>query len=73
MPRIGDQILDIVVYLYHSVDEAKAGEKIDGSGFLVGVPSETIEETSTIYAVTNSHVVKKAGKSPVIRLNTRDG
>jgi hypothetical protein len=76
VPRIHDILLDIVIYLYPSVIDAQAGEAIGGSGFLVAIPSTVSENDAFIYAVTNSHVIRKIieqGNSPVIRLNTEDG
>jgi hypothetical protein len=72
VPRISDDILDCVIYLYPSVGDAEAGEKAGGTGFLVGVPSEVHEGVTYQYAVTNSHVIRE-GDSPVIRLNTQAG
>jgi hypothetical protein len=69
MPRINDQILDSILYLYPSVEDAKSGEKVGGAGFLVSVRSK---ERLWIYAVTNNHVIQEAGAS-VIRLNVRAG
>jgi hypothetical protein len=68
--RIEDKILDCSIYLYPSKREALDGEKSGGSGFLVGILSETGAGVY-IYAVTNSHVIREA-KSPIIRLNTVD-
>ncbi len=56
VPRISDDILDSVVYLYPSVTDAEAGEKAGGTGFLVGVPSGVHEGVTYQYAVTNRHV-----------------
>lgn len=72
VPRIEDQVLDCVIYLYPSVGDAEAGQRAGGTGFLVAVPSETSESRFYMYAVTNSHVIRE-GRSPVIRLNTKDG
>lgn len=72
MPRINDQILDCIIYLYPDIHAANSGEKTGGTGFLVGVPSEQHEGIMYIYAVTNSHVVREA-KSPIIRFNTQQG
>lgn len=58
--------------MYPSVEEAEAGERAGGTGFLVGVPSEVHSGVTYQYAVTNSHVIRE-GNSPVIRLNTQDG
>lgn len=67
-------MIDVSVYLYPTVDDAKAGEKAGGSGFLVRVdhPDPFWKRVGTVYAVTNSHIVSEAGSS-VLRVNTRDG
>lgn len=72
MPRISDDILDCVIYLYPSVMDAQEGEHFGGSGFLVAVRFEVYESRSMVYAVTNSHVIREAA-SPIIRLNTIKG
>src|SRR5687768_15746781 len=73
MPRIRDEILDSVFYLYPTADAAKSGESAGGTGFLVAIRSVTQPEFFVhIYAVTNSHVIRE-GKSPFIRLNTVEG
>src|SRR5260221_2057194 len=71
MPRISDDILDSVVYIYRSEDAARNSERIGGTGFLVGVQSETREQIAHVYIVTNSHVVNSAGPECAIRLNTK--
>lgn len=70
MPRIDDNYLDCVIYLYPTKEVAMQGKKIGGTGFLVALPSEV--EGFYYYAVTNSHVIRE-GRSPVIRLNTKEG
>ena len=72
VPRISDQILDCVVYVYPSVDDAQSGEMWGGSGFLIGLPSEIHDGWNYIYCVTNSHVVRPL-RTPIVRLNTKDG
>lgn len=72
MPRISDDILDCVIYLYPTELDARNGEKVGGSGFLVAIPSKVFENAHYIYAVTNSHVIRE-GNSPVVRLNTKEG
>jgi len=66
--------LDCVIYLYPSVSEAEKGESVGGTGFLVGISSDAQKDTEMcyVYAVTNSHVIRE-GKSPVIRLKSKDG
>lgn len=72
MPRINDQLLDSVIYLYPTIDAANEGLSAGGSGFLVGVLSKRKPDRAYIYAVTNSHVIKE-GRSTVIRFNTQQG
>jgi hypothetical protein len=68
MPRMPDHLLNCAVYVYPSAEDAKDGTAIGGSGFLVGIRT-TCEH---LYAVTNAHVIRKAGGAPVLRLNTAD-
>lgn len=71
MPRIPDDLLHCSVYLYPSIEQARTGERLGGSGFIVGIPMEEVPAMARhIYVVTNSHVVQK---SKVLRLNTVDG
>lgn len=72
MPRISDQFLECVIYLYPSTQAAQKGERVGGSGLIVGVPTEEIEGKQFTYAVSNRHVVLE-GSSPVIRVNKRGG
>jgi len=69
MPRIREEYLDCVIYLYYSKEDAERGtiHENGGSGFLVGIPSTNCMH---VYKVSNRHIVKK---SPVIRLNTMNG
>jgi hypothetical protein len=71
MPRIHDYIQDCVTYLYPTESHAEEGDKIGGSGFLLGVryPPSHVNDMVT-FAVSNAHVVKHA---PVVRLNAKDG
>jgi hypothetical protein len=71
VPRIDDNILHCVFYLYPSVQDAKMGEKYGGTGFFVGLNSRVHSDLTYVYAVTNSHVLREGG-APVIRLNTQD-
>jgi hypothetical protein len=71
MPRLRDEILDCVVYLYRSYHEADEGIAIGGSGFALGMPCESLRGAAHIYAVTNKHVVENGAIH--IRLNTREG
>jgi hypothetical protein len=72
MPRIRDEFLDSVIYLYPSEKDADEGARAGGSGFLVGVPIEVSPRTFWfIYAVTNKHVIENG--NPIIRVNTERG
>jgi hypothetical protein len=79
VPRINDQVLDCVVYLYPDRTRAETGESAGGSGFLVGVAlglgiSTPIEPTNDYYAavvVTNKHVVSHGATT--VRVNTKAG
>lgn len=66
MPRIRDQILDSVFYLYPTIEDANTGEQVGGTGFMVGVPSETDNSRVYAFAVTASHNIRE-GNSPIIR------
>jgi hypothetical protein len=72
VPRIPDEILDTVVYLYPDRDSAMRGERAGGSGFMVSVPSEAGPDLYYSYVVTNSHVIREA-KCDALRVNTRAG
>ncbi len=72
VPRIPDELLESVIYLYRDEQSAREGARAGGSGFLVHVASTERTEFSSLYAVTNSHVIRE-GRSPVIRLNAPDG
>lgn len=72
LPRIIDDVLKCVIYLYRSQHEAEEAINIGGSGFLVSVPAERIPAPAGFtYVVTNGHVIEK--KANILRVNTRDG
>ena len=68
VPRIPDEFLECVAYLYPSGWEARAAERAGGTGFLLSVP--VTDELSVTYLVTNSHVAVNAR---AVRLNTEEG
>jgi hypothetical protein len=72
MPRINDQMLNCVFYLYRDKNAADKGEHAGGTGFWVGYQPESSVDSFYIFAVSNKHVVADAGAS-VIRVNTIDG
>lgn len=73
VPRIPDNFLDCVVYLYPSEAAAEDGERMGGSGFLLGIhiPFESPPKAFLICVVTNRHIVD--GGSMVVRINTHSG
>lgn len=71
MPKIPEELLDAVFYLYQTEIYAQANTNTGGTGFLVGLPSSVAGYTH-IYGVSNWHVAISGGFS-VIRLNRRDG
>lgn len=72
MPRIRDSALETVFYLYPSRAAAEAGERVGGTGFFLGVSSDAVPGNWFILAVSNKHVVQRAGAS-IMRVNTEDG
>ncbi len=60
MPRIPDQILESVFYLYPSFQAAEAGEHAGGCGFFILVPFERAPQNH-LYMVTNRHVIDRGG------------
>ena len=72
VPRILPADLNCAFYLYPSEAAAKAGVKLGGSGFWVGVQSHKVPEFWWLYGVSNQHVVQRQGAS-VIRANAKDG
>ena len=71
VPKIPEELLDAVFYLYRTKADAEANENTGGTGFIVGLPASVAGHTH-IYGVSNWHVAIKHGYS-VIRLNRRDG
>ena len=72
MPRVDDQYLDCVIYLYRSHEDARVGERVGGSGFLVSLSHPSIPGTGGfVYAVTNRHVIEEG--FPVVRINMHNG
>lgn len=74
MPAIPECLLDSVVYLFADAATAVSGSKdCGGTGFLVGVPSTTHPSATHLYVVSNWHVVKGKGESPVVRVKKKSG
>jgi len=71
MPRIPNNILDCVFYLYRSAIEAKEGKNTGGCGFLVLYPSEGDPIMGYAYAVTCRHLIDRGYTT--IRLNNEAG
>ncbi len=72
MPRINDQMLSCVFYLYRDRQAAESGENAGGTGFWTAYQPEDAAGVFYMFAVSNKHVVADAGAS-VIRVNTTNG
>lgn len=84
MPRIHDEYLDCVVYIYATEQEANEGSGSGASGFITSMEFdyESVDGRGQLYIVTNRHVIltleqlEKEGafhNSFYIRLNTSEG
>jgi hypothetical protein len=73
--RVPDIIRKCVVFLgQRDVQNGVEALQLHGTGFIVGVPSEKLRETSFLHVVTAKHVVEGfGGRAFETRLNTRDG
>jgi hypothetical protein len=70
VPRIPENILSSVFYLYPTAEEAENGTNRGACGFFVDVRSEATQQTHR-YCVTNIHVA--FGGCTFLRLNTQAG
>jgi len=70
MPRVPDELLDAVVFLYPSEQAALSGERAGGTGFVVGTRGP-LSDRLFCYLVTNDHVA--SGGCDVVRVNTERG
>ncbi len=68
MPRVPNDYLGCVVYLYPSIPMADAGEAIGGSGFIVRIDQGN---NDFYYVVTNRHVIEQGNTT--VRFNTTAG
>src|SRR5258708_4045553 len=65
MPKVNQQVIESVFYLYRNRQDAERGEDARGTGFVV------LFEGS-LYAVTNRHVVAGCDAA-VVRVNASNG
>jgi hypothetical protein len=72
MPRVANDFLDCVFYLYPSREAAERGEEAGGTGFWVNYVPPGLTNAFFVFAVSNKHVVADIGAS-VIRLNKVGG
>jgi hypothetical protein len=77
MPRIADYMLDGIVFLYRTEQEARLRRKLGGTGFVVTRPINGSTEVAgqqlyAPYLISNRHVVFGGGAS-VVSINRRDG
>ncbi|MGB8841391.1 MAG: hypothetical protein WCC64_09970 [Aliidongia sp.] len=72
MPKLADNLVKCVFYLYsHNPETGKLSE-LKGTGFLVARQSSILPYTWHVYAVSNRHVVGNHGGSS-LRINTKNG
>jgi hypothetical protein len=74
MPQLGQYqfVLNTVVFVYMTPEEAADGRKAGGTAFFVTVPSlKAPDRFQHLYVVTNVHVARGAPRT--LRVNTRDG
>jgi hypothetical protein len=72
MPRVANDFLDCVFYLYRSREAAEHGEQAGGTGFWVNYAPPGLINAYVVFAVSNKHVVADTGAS-LIRLNKVGG
>lgn len=70
LPRIADEYLDCVSYLYPSISDAEEGARRGGTAFLVAMPFSSGGGLLP-YLITNRHIIENG--NTVVRLNKRDG
>lgn len=68
MPRIDDDTQNWVIYLYRTAEDAWAGRRAGGGGFLLALDSAVILELRLLYAVTTGQVIRSG--FPVIRADS---
>ncbi len=66
MPKINQEILHAVFFLYRNADDARDGVNSQGTGFIVAD-----NDGRSFYGVSNKHVAISV--APVVRINTHDG
>jgi hypothetical protein len=72
LPRVDDTLLDSVVYIYPSEEDAQKGAAGGGTGFLVGYPVAQRNDLVHVYLVTNSHVATHT-RTVAVRINLHSG
>jgi len=71
MPRVPNEYAECIVYLYPDLAAAEAGERLGGTGFVVGVRGVLDPTLHFLYVVTNYHIVDDGYST--VRINTKDG
>jgi hypothetical protein len=74
MPKLGkyERLLNCVFYLYRSKEDAEAGTKFGGTGYLTHIPLLSVPDRYWWIGVTNWHAAIQQGFS-VVRINRNDG
>lgn len=71
MPKLPPEAINLSVFLYKDSDDAKAGRKIGGSGFVASIPCRN-PAYCVLFFVTNWHVACRDGMS-CVRVNKLGG
>lgn len=71
LPRVTRRLLDAVVFIYRSENEALHGDPTGATGSLISYPirREGFTDLGHLYLLTNSHVAKRDGRASVVRFN----
>jgi hypothetical protein len=72
MPRIDQNVLDSVFFLYCTKEDADRGINAAATGFIVAVNADLFHDTPSYYGITNWHSAVRDGASN-IRLRLSDG
>jgi hypothetical protein len=70
MPRIPDEFIDCIVYLYPDLASADSGAPLGGTGFIVRTLGQTDPSIEFFHIVTNKHVIENG--NTIVRFNLQD-
>jgi len=74
MSRIPNTLINTVLYIYPTIDDAERGSELGGTGFFFQEPSLITPKKGYTYAVTNAHVIfNNEIDNPILRINNIEG